>query len=104
MSDPRLWIEVTASAAVGALLGWLYFRGLRLTVERLPGSRHPGTAVLLSFLLRATATVAAFVLIARLAQGHGVIAALLGFIGTRTVMVRRARREPPRDTGGRGAS
>ena len=37
--------------------------------------------------------VAAFALIARVAQGHGLAAALLGFIATRTVIVRLARRE-----------
>lgn len=104
MSGPGTWMQLAAAFAAGALLGWLYFRGLRLTIDRLPESRHPGASVLLSFMLRASAAVAAFVLIAHLAQGHGVIAALLGFVGARTVMIRRARRELPREAGGRGAS
>ena len=93
MTDMTLWLQLTAGFAAGALLGWLYFRALRLTVDRLPASRRPGTVLLLSLVARAAATVALFALIARAAQGAGLVAALLGFIGTRTVIVRRARRE-----------
>jgi F1F0 ATPase subunit 2 len=93
MTDLALWMQLAGSFAAGALLGWLYFRGLRLTLDRLPASRRPGTLVLLSFVVRTAAVVAAFALIAQAAQGHGLAAALLGFIGVRTVIVRRARRE-----------
>ena len=93
MSDATLWLQLMAGFAAGALLGWLYFRALRVTVDRLPASRRPGTVLLLSLVARAVVTVAVFALIARVAQGHGLAAALLGFIGTRTVIVRLARRE-----------
>jgi F1F0 ATPase subunit 2 len=95
MSDATPWLQLTAGFTAGALLGWLYFRALRVTVDRLPSSRRPGTVLLLSLVARAAVTVAVFALIARMAQGHGLAAALLGFIGTRTVIVRRARRETP---------
>ena len=94
---PSLWLESGISLAAGALLGWFYLRGLRSTVDRLPSSRRPGTLVLLSFTVRAAAALAVFVLIARLAQGHGLVAALLGFLAARIVMVRRARREAQTD-------
>jgi F1F0 ATPase subunit 2 len=93
MSDASLWLQLTAGFAAGALLGWLYFLALRATVDRLPASRRPGTVLLLSLVARAVVTVAVFALIARLAQGHGLAAALLGFIAARTVIVRLARRE-----------
>lgn len=93
MNGATLWLQVSAGLAAGGALGWLYFRGLRLTIDRLPASRRPGTLLLASFVLRAAAAVALFVLVARLAQGHGLAAALLGFLAARLVMVRRARRE-----------
>jgi F1F0 ATPase subunit 2 len=93
MSDATLWLQLTTGFAAGALLGWLYFRALRVTLDRLPASRRPGTVLLLSLVARAAVAVAAFALIARVAQGHGLAAALLGFIATRTVIVRLARRE-----------
>jgi F1F0 ATPase subunit 2 len=95
MTDAALWLQLAASFAAGGLLGWLYFRGLRLTLDRIPGSAHPGTLLLLSFLVRAAAAVALFALIARFAHGHGLAAALLGFIGVRTAIVRRAKRDAP---------
>ena len=104
MSEAAAWIGAPIGALAGVLLGWLYFRGLQLTIDRLPNSHHPGTWVVGSFALRAATTVAAFMLITRLVQGHGLVAALLGFIAVRTVMIRRTRRAQGRDTGASSAS
>lgn len=93
MDSLTLPLQLAACFATGALLGWLYLQGLRLTLDRLPASRHPGALLLLSFVARAVAAVAVFALIAHMAQGHGLVAALLGFIGMRTVLVRRAKRD-----------
>lgn len=87
------WLQLACGFAVGGLTGWLYFRGLRMTVERLPGSQRPGTIVLLSFLARAALALGVFLLIARAAQGHALVAAFLGFIVVRSLVVRRIRHE-----------
>jgi F1F0 ATPase subunit 2 len=89
MSEPGLWLQLLASGAAGALLGWAYFAGLRRTVDRLPASRAPGTLVLLSFTLRMTAALAVLALVAHLAHAHGLVAALLAFVAVRAAMIRR---------------
>ena len=99
MSESVGWFVAPVGALAGVLLGWLYFRGLQMTVDRLTISQHPGTLLMISFALRAAAGVAAFMLITRVAQGRGLVAALLGFIAIRTVMIRRARRAHCRDRG-----
>lgn len=101
MNGTAMWLQAAACLAAGGTLGGLYFRGLRLTIDRLPASRRPGTLLLASFVVRAAAALALFGLVAGLAQGHGLVAALLGFVAARGVMVRRARRELQLDPGAR---
>ena len=93
MNNPTLWLQLVASFLAGAALGWVYFRGLRLTIERLPASPRPATLVLLSYVGRLLIALAVFLLIARNAQWQALVAALLGFIGMRTALLRRARHE-----------
>jgi len=81
------WPQLAAALVAGCLLGWLYFFGLRMTVDCLPASRRPGMLVLASFVVRACVTAAAFVELARLAGGLGLAAALFGFFGVRAWFV-----------------
>jgi F1F0 ATPase subunit 2 len=103
MTDPMPWFPPAISLAAGALLGWAYFRGLRLTVDRLPTSRSPGSLALLSFAARALMAMTAFLLVAQTAHGPGLAAALLGFVAVRTVLVHRAGRDSPRGETSRGS-
>ncbi|WP_147820884.1 ATP synthase subunit I [Salidesulfovibrio onnuriiensis] len=74
----------------GLLSGVLYFGGLWLTVRRLSAVSRPGLLMVLSFVLRAGLTVAAFALVS--GRSAPVFAAcLLGFLAVRQVGVRRAR-------------
>jgi F1F0 ATPase subunit 2 len=80
------------SLIAGAALGLFYFGGLWLTIRRLPESRRPAALALASFVGRTALTVAGFYLLMdgqwpRLALG------LAGFLGARTVLVSRAKRE-----------
>jgi len=84
-----------AFAAIGAVLGALYFGGLWLTVRRLPRLDHPMLWLLASTITRLALVLAAFLLVS---QGHWtrLLACLIGFVAVRLYLVRRARpTEPP---------
>jgi len=87
-------IVLLAFAAVGALLGALYFGGLWLTVRRLPTLDHPMLWLLASTLTRLALVLAAFFVVS---QGHWswLLACLAGFVAVRIVLVRRARPAGP---------
>ena len=88
-------LSVVFAAIAGGAVGWVYFRGLLATVERLPGARSPAVWLVASFLLRALLALALFMFAARFAGWPGLLAALAGFIGARTVLVRRAPTRQP---------
>jgi F1F0 ATPase subunit 2 len=84
------------AAIAGVAMGWIYFRGLLLTVERLPGVRRPAVWLLASFSLRAAAAVTLFLFTVRLAGWPGLGAALVGFVAARTLLLRRPASKSPR--------
>lgn len=74
---------------MGMLVCGVYLGALWLTVRQMPGTRHPGTLVLTSYLLRLMAVGTGFYGTLRLGGAAGLVAALLGFILVRQLAVRR---------------
>jgi F1F0 ATPase subunit 2 len=72
----------------GMTLGWSYFGGLWLTIQRLPTVTCPMALVLGSFLLRIGITVMGFYLVM---GGHWarLLLGLLGFLFMRAILVHR---------------
>lgn len=56
--------------ALGILLGNLYFRGLWMTVEKLPTAQNPILLTLGSFFVRLAIAIAGFVLVLALAKDY----------------------------------
>lgn len=88
-------IDWTLAALAGAALGFVFFRALLLTVERLVTSPRPGVLMLASLMLRSAIVLGGFYAIARLAGLGGLVAGLAGFVVVRTAMIRRVRRAAP---------
>ena len=92
-------LRLVLALVAGVGLGLVYFGGLWLTVQRVPGSGHPGLLVLGSFLGRTVAVVGGIYLAAVLGGEPSdvwarVAVCLVGFLAMRTVMVRRLRPTP----------
>ena len=83
------------AALAGAALGFVFFRALQATVERLVTSTRPGALMLASLMLRIAIVLGGFYAIARLAGLGGLVAGLAGFLVLRTAMIRRVRRALP---------
>lgn len=79
---------IALSLLAGLGLGGIFFGGLRLTVRRLPGARHPALLALASFLARLGAVGVGLYLLAPLGWA-ALVAALAGILGARHVLVRR---------------
>ncbi len=94
MSAETLLLGVVA----GLALGWVYFRGLWWTAERALHARRPGALLFASYLARTALTLAVFVALLRLGAG-ALVAALVGFVAARTLVVRH-RAEHGRTAGG----
>ncbi len=75
----------------GLLIGVAYFGGLWWTVERIPHARRPGALLAASYLVRTVLALAAFAALVRLGPGP-LVAALVGFVAARAVVVRRRAR------------
>ncbi|MCB1741543.1 MAG: hypothetical protein KDK91_14315 [Gammaproteobacteria bacterium] len=78
----------------GALVAVLVLGGLRLTIARLPDSRHPALLVLLSMAIRLPLAALALLLVARGLGLVGLLGGLLGFLLARTLLVRRFGAKP----------
>jgi F1F0 ATPase subunit 2 len=87
------WLGIGLAVAAGGALGAVYFGGLWLTVRRLPGTRHPGAWVAVSFFARLAAALAGFYLVA---QGglDRLAACAAAFLLARQVFMRLARPGP----------
>lgn len=83
------------AALAGAVLGFVFFRALLATVERIVTSPRPGALMLASLMLRSAVVLGGFYAIARLAGLGGLVAGLAGFVVVRTAMIRRVRRAGP---------
>jgi F1F0 ATPase subunit 2 len=93
MGKAEKMVELLALAiplAAGVGLGIFYFGGLWLTLQRLPSTRRPELLVLGSFVVRTLLAVAGFFLVF---GGHWqhLVAAMVGFLIARTLLVRRWR-------------
>jgi len=82
-----------AAVGVGVLSGFVvglaFFRALLWTTERLVVTQRPGVLLASSTLVRMALAGLAFVLIARLGAA-GLVAALVGFVVARVMVVRRS--------------
>jgi F1F0 ATPase subunit 2 len=96
---------LAAAVFAGGGIGMFYFMGLWLTVRRLENSAHPALLTLGSFLGRTAAAVFLFYLLVRGGHWERGLAALVGFIISRLILVRvqknRARVRAPSTPGGK---
>lgn len=90
VSIDNIWTVLGPALAVGIGLGMVFFGGLRLTVQMLPGTARPWLWAAVSFALRSTAVLLGFYWIAG-ERWTAWMAGLLGFLLSRTVLVRHAR-------------
>lgn len=91
---------VAMGLGAGVVLGGLYFAGLWLTTRRIPESRHPGLLVAVSYLARLALLGAGLVGVVRLSGAPALLAALLGVMAARHLIV--SALGPHRGTGARG--
>lgn len=94
----NLYLQLGLAGAVGCLMGWLYFRGLWETLQRLPRQRHPALWMLGSLLLRMAIVLAGFALLARWGSWPAVLAALAGMLLVRLALQRRLGAARPEAT------
>jgi F1F0 ATPase subunit 2 len=80
-------VELLAAFAIGFAAGAMYLLGLWLTVRRIDRLRRPGLWLLLSVGLRLLLLLACFYYLARGGHGGRLLAALMGFILVRTVVI-----------------
>jgi F1F0 ATPase subunit 2 len=71
-------IDIVFSLAVGAVLGIVFYGGLLLTVRRLVATRHPGSLMLSSLLVRTAIVLAGLLLVAR-GRWENVLGCVVGF-------------------------
>lgn len=83
------WVSLALSLITGALLGFVYFFGLWITLRQLPRRNNPGLWMLSSLPLRLGFVLSGFYLIMRVTGWQGLLAALLGFTLVRLIIVRR---------------
>jgi F1F0 ATPase subunit 2 len=87
-----LIIELTLSAFAGAAIGLIYLGGLWFTVRGLEPSGNPVLRLLVSAALRLGLILAAtFLAIAAGADGGHIIAAFMGFLAIRQILIMRVR-------------
>lgn len=90
IGDPlALSTPVVLGLAVGLAAGWAYFLGLHATIEALGSARRPGWLLLGSLALRLALLLSVLWLVVRWTGPAGLIAALIGVIAARGLLVRR---------------
>jgi F1F0 ATPase subunit 2 len=80
-------VELLSAFAIGVAAGAMYLLGLWLTVRRIDRLRRHGLWLLLSLGLRLLLLLACFYYLARSGHGDRLLAALIGFILVRTVII-----------------
>ncbi len=85
-------IALGVSALIGYALGIMYFGGLWWTVTILPKVRHPGTILIVSYVLRTSVLLLGFYLVLG-DQWQRLVACLLGLLIARFQMLSRIRKE-----------
>ena len=83
-------VDLLAFAAIGVVLGALYFGDLWLTIRRLPRLNHPMLWLLAGTFARLALVLAAFYL---LSQGHWarLLGCLVGLLTVRLYLLHRTR-------------
>lgn len=82
------WVEIAVSVAVGIGIGLLYFGGLWWTVVRIQSANNPLALYMISLVLRSAIAVMFLVLVLQAGIFH-MLAAFVGFLGVRIVLVSR---------------
>ncbi len=86
-------LSLSAAVVGGAALAGVMFGGLWWTLRRLPAARHPALLAVASFFCRLGIVAAGFVVVMA-GDWHRGLAALLGFLIGRTILLRLVG--PPR--------
>jgi F1F0 ATPase subunit 2 len=99
---PMSQAAVLLAALIGGLaLGWAFFYGLHRTVQALPQARHPARLLILSLLLRlALLGLAFWLLVAVGGQWPELLAAFVGIMLMRLILIRQLGETGPRPKGG----
>ena len=86
-------IDLLAFAAIGALIGALYFGRLWLTIRKLPRLNHPMLWLLAGTFARLALVLAAFLLVSE-GEWARLAACLAGLVATWLYLRCKARRSP----------
>jgi F1F0 ATPase subunit 2 len=84
-------MPVIFGLAGGLAVGLVYFGALWATVRRIPQASYPGSLLLVSYVARLALAAAGFYAILRFGELPALLAALLGFLTMRYVVMRRIR-------------
>jgi len=84
-----LAVALLVGLAAGFAAGLAFFVGLRMTVDRLPSARRPGTMFLASLVLRMALAAGVLFALARWTDWPGVLAGAIGMIAARSMLLRR---------------
>jgi len=79
--------SIGAAVCVGFVLGGLYFAGLWWTVRRMPRARHPLNLYFGSLVLRLAIVLTAFYGVLSYAGWAQLVAALVGFVAGRLLLI-----------------
>ncbi|MEA3364379.1 MAG: ATP synthase subunit I, partial [Candidatus Hydrogenedentes bacterium] len=71
----------------GLVTGMVFFGGLKWTIERLPGTRHPFTFALISMIIRAAFVVGVLLLVGQ-REWQRYVVVLIGILLARLLAVR----------------
>jgi len=94
-------VALLAAVIGGLALGWVFFYGLHRTVQALPQTQHPARLLVLSLLLRlALLGIAFWLLVAVGGQWPELLAAFVGIMLMRLILIRQLGETPPRPKGG----
>jgi F1F0 ATPase subunit 2 len=77
------------SLGAGAILGFIYFFGLWVTLKQLPQQKNPGLLMLFSLIGRLALVLPTFYFIMHFTGWQGLLAALLGLTLVRLTLKRR---------------
>ena len=85
---------IAAAVCAGILLGGLYFGGLWWTVGRMPHVRHPFNLYFGSLIVRLAIVLTAFYGVLSYSGWPQLVAALMGFVAARVLLIRLIGRAP----------
>ncbi len=91
-------VSLLFSLAVGFIAGLFFFGALYWTVRQIPRLRRPGWLLAVSFIVRTAVVLSVFYLVMD-SSWLRLVAAVLGFIAARMVLVQIVRPKPKTDGG-----